>query len=144
MHKFAAHKRKFTEAENSSRIGCPRCSSDSKSIVHTIWGCSCIKVVWDSDFEWVEGAQRPLNLSRMFFKKSAANRLWYLYLLLRLGQSGIKEINFVSKITYCPFTISSALQKITSANSRAWIDPVPIIAALSFADGYLLQQVLLR
>ena len=90
------------------------------------------------------GAQRPLNLSQMFFKKSAANQLWYLYLLLQLGQSSIKEINFFSKITHCPFKTSPALQKITSANLGAWIDPVPIVAALSFADGYLLQQVLSR
>ena len=40
------------------------------------------------------GAQRPLTLSRMFSKKSASIRHWYLYLLLRLGLFGIKEINY--------------------------------------------------
>ena len=34
--------------------GCPRCSGDSESVVHTLWSCSCIKVVWDSDFKWVD------------------------------------------------------------------------------------------
>ena len=86
---------------------------------------------------WI-GAQRPLILSRTFYKKSAANRLCCLYLQLQLGQSGIKEINLVSKIIPCPFAILLALQKITSANSGAWTNTIPTDVVLFFADGYLL------
>ena len=32
---------------------CPRCTGSSESVVHALWSCSCIKVVWNSDFNWV-------------------------------------------------------------------------------------------
>ena len=86
---------------------------------------------------WIE-AQRPLTLSWTYCKKSAANRLYYLYLQLRLGQSSIKEINLVSKIIPCPFVILLALQKITSTNSGVWTVTIPTNVELFFADGYLL------
>lgn len=33
---------------------CHHCSRDSEDVVHTLWGCECLKVVWDSEFGWVD------------------------------------------------------------------------------------------
>ena len=33
---------------------CPRCSNSSKSVEHALWSYACIKVLWDSDFYWVD------------------------------------------------------------------------------------------
>jgi len=41
--------------------GCSRCSGDSESVVHTLWSCSCIKEVWDPDFEWVDRSSTASN-----------------------------------------------------------------------------------
>lgn len=30
------------------------CFRDSKDVLHALWGCECLKVVWDSEFGWVE------------------------------------------------------------------------------------------
>jgi len=51
-------KRKILE-----EAGYSRCSSASKSIVHALWSCSCIRVVGDSDFEWVD---RSITASNSF------------------------------------------------------------------------------
>ncbi|XP_030970761.1 uncharacterized protein LOC115991163 [Quercus lobata] len=34
--------------------GCARCSGDSESVVHALWSCSCIQVVWETEFGWVD------------------------------------------------------------------------------------------
>ena len=34
--------------------GCPRCSGSSEFVVHALWSCTCIKVVWNTDFNWVD------------------------------------------------------------------------------------------
>ena len=39
--------------------GCPRCSGSSKFVVHALWSCTCIKVVWNTDFNW--GDQCPTD-----------------------------------------------------------------------------------
>lgn len=33
---------------------CPRCSGVSKSVVLALWSCTCIEVVWQMDFDWVD------------------------------------------------------------------------------------------
>jgi len=33
---------------------CHRCSRSLKDVVHALWGCECLKVVWDSEFGWVD------------------------------------------------------------------------------------------
>nr|POE73951.1 putative ribonuclease h protein [Quercus suber] len=33
---------------------CPRCSVASESVVHALWSCDCIRVIWNSDFDWVD------------------------------------------------------------------------------------------
>ena len=79
-----------------------------------------------------------------FCKKSVANRLSFLYLQLRPGQSSIREINLVSKIILCPFVILLALQKITFVNSEVWTITNHTDVECLFADGYLLRQALWR
>ena len=32
---------------------CHRCSRGSEGVVHALWGCEYLKVVWDSKFGWV-------------------------------------------------------------------------------------------
>ena len=33
---------------------CPRCAGVPETVQHALWSCNCIKVVWDSDFGWVD------------------------------------------------------------------------------------------
>ena len=33
---------------------CPHCAGESKSIVHALWSCACIRIVWDSEFDWMD------------------------------------------------------------------------------------------
>ena len=66
------------------------------------------------------GAQLILNPFRTSCKKSEPNQLYYLYLLLRHGQSGIKETKLTIRTIPCCFTISLGLQEIISGNLRAW------------------------
>ena len=52
---------------------CPLCSSVSESVVHAIWSCSCIKVVWDSDFEWVDRSSAAFESFSDVFQKIRNN-----------------------------------------------------------------------
>ena len=61
---------------------------------------------------WIN-AQLILSPFRTFCKKSEPNLLYYLYLLLRPGQSGIKETNLAIRTIPCPFTILPVLQKLS-------------------------------
>ena len=33
---------------------CSRCAGEPESIEHALWSCNCIKVVWDTNFGWVD------------------------------------------------------------------------------------------
>ena len=50
--------------------GCPCCSSDSELVMHAIWSCSCIKMVWDSDFEWVDRSSTASDSFSDVFQKN--------------------------------------------------------------------------
>ena len=40
---------------------CSRCAGEPESIEHALWSCNCIKVVWDTDFGWVDRCPAATN-----------------------------------------------------------------------------------
>ena len=33
---------------------CSSCAGELESVEHALWSCNCIKMVWDTDFGWVD------------------------------------------------------------------------------------------
>ncbi|XP_075641969.1 uncharacterized protein LOC142613491 [Castanea sativa] len=107
------------QAFSSEDSVCPRCSGESETVVHALWSCACIKVVWETDFDWVDRSSATSDSFLDVYKKSDPNLPYYPCLQRRLGHFGIREINLASKKTPCPFAILLVLQRTTSANSGA-------------------------
>nr|POE94871.1 putative ribonuclease h protein [Quercus suber] len=42
-------------------FSCPRCSGVSESVVHALWSCTCIEVVWQTDFDWVDRSSSSIE-----------------------------------------------------------------------------------